>query len=336
MIDAVEKNKSGIKIGDINEDKMECFVCNGTGILSRKDVLKKLGGREIIDLLEMSEEQFFEKLEKNSPSLIKQVKETLEEKYKESLAEQVEIKEKEHDLKLDEAKNREQKLMEAVAKLKVDLENEKKAKEVLETKNKSVPSLKGVEGEKDFEDWIGQYAQFECSEKLEKTGDFIVKVKKTLVNGNLEVIDGGDVLVDCKRDKKIKGDDIEKLFRDAKIRGMNFTYLLVESKEQFRGEDHKRRIIEENGIWLFKGDRNNFLDDMSFLEYFIQTNTSDDDTNYKEQKEKLHKLILAKIKELDEFKDISANIIRETRKIDETVDQKKREALEEVKKVVSE
>jgi hypothetical protein len=346
MIEAKRRSTEiGIGITSKIDDNMVCFACNGRGTLSKKEVLKVLGGRDIIDLLELSDEQFFKKLQENSPALIREVTETLEKRHIKDVSSiekqhQKEIrnlektKEKENELEIKEAKKDERKLLGEIADLKSKLEQEEKQRQALETKQRSVPSLKGAEGEKDFEDWIGQYAQFECTEKLKKTGDYIVKVKRTLPNGNLEVIEEGNVIVDCKEGKKITRNDIDKLFRDAKIRSENFAYLLVSNKEQFRGEDQKKRIVEKNGIWLFKGDRNNFLDDMSFLEFFVDIIGKEDSSNDREQKEKLRKLIVEKTEELEEFKEISASIIRDAGKIDTKVDEMRREMKEEVNKIV--
>jgi hypothetical protein len=198
-----------------------------------------------------------------------------------------------------------------------------------------VPSLIGQNGEMDFREWAAQFSHFEISEKLSQSGDYVVQLKRILANGNLELIDGNAVLVDVKRSNKITVDDVNKIWRDMRTRGLRFGYILVESKDQFRNEDHKNRVVEENGSWLFKGDRESFLDDISLLRYFIDVVCKDGGPSDKEQKEKLQGLILQKLKELDHLKNIGATISREADKISTAVDNIRQTAITEINRIIS-
>ncbi len=322
-----------------DDENITCFICHGTGKVSRKQLLKELGGKDIMNMLSMNEDMFFKRLEESAPKLIREVKDIMQKTHQSELSA---FKENHITLIAEKERSIENKYgiqlksaMEEVARLRVNLENETKAKEALETKQKTNSAMKGNAGEKDFKDWIGQYPQIECSEKLAKTGDYCVKIKRMLPNGNLEVIEDCPILVDCKRDLKLNNPDIDKMFRDAKLRGMAFAYMVVDDKNnQFRGEDYKRRVIERDGILLFKGDRDNFLDDLAFLEYIAVSNSGSDKVDYRNKSDKLHKLILEKVKELDEFKNLASNITRETDKINKLVDEKKRNALDQITKIM--
>lgn len=322
------------------DDSINCFVCNGSGKVSRKHLLKELGGKDILNLLAMNEEGFFKRLEESAPKLIMEIKEVMQ---KNHIAELDRIKENYNSVISEKERYIEGKYvaqlktsMEECAKLKARLEIEVKAREIIEAKHKTNSAMKGNAGEKEFRDWIGQYPHLECSEKLVKTGDYCVKMKRTLPNGNLEVIEDFPIVVDCKRDLKLNNTDIDKMFRDAKLRGMAFAYMVVDDKNlQFRGEDHKRRVMEKDGVLLFKGDRANFLDDLAFLEYIASHKTKADDTNYKEKSDKLYNLIFEKVKELDEFKNHASNIVRESEKIVKLVDQKKHSILQQLRQIMN-
>lgn len=328
------KRQNYIDRSSSNEDIITCFVCHGTGKLSRAEILKELGGKEFFQQFTISEEQFFNKLETSAPLLIKEIKEVLENRYKGEIEQNNLIHTKtmaEKVKALEQGFSQEiKKYMEEAARMKAELNEEKKAIEALKTKNSSVPSLKGVTGEKEFKDWIGQYSQFECSDKLTKTGDYILKLKRFLPNGNLEVLDFAHVLIDCKQDLKVNDDDIDKLFRDARLRKIPFAYLLVKNREQqFRGEDYKQRLIKKDGILLFKGDKTNLLDDMCFLEHFAKQENADTH-NYRDMSDSLRNLLMEKVRELDEFKGVASNICREAEKINKLVDDKKRAILKQV------
>lgn len=313
---------------DGKSQKIECFICKGKGELQERDILMKLGGEDLLNLLKMNKEQFFEALEDNSPALFEQIAETLRENY----SQQVQNLEERHRIELERTESKAERLLERIAELKTVLEEEKIARTELETKQKSVPSLKGMQGEKDFEEWIGQYSQFECSEKLPNTGDYIVNVKKHLPNGDLVV--NAEVLVDNKKDKKIAPDDEKKLFGDCNRRKIRYAYILVESKEQFRAVDHTKRVFQKDGIWLFKGDYGNFLDDMAFLPFFADVEKLGQGEELKAQKERLHQLILSKVQDLEEFKKISAAIARERGKIDQKVDEMRQQIKEQLEEIM--
>ena len=87
----------------------------------------------------------------------------------------------------------------------------------LETKEKSVASRIGKQGELDFEDWINQFPQFECSEKLSDTGDYLVHLKSKQGNGDLKTIQI-PIVVDHKKNKVVSKGDIDKILRDVKQR----------------------------------------------------------------------------------------------------------------------
>ncbi len=317
-----------ITLGNGESQQIECFICKGEGKLPEKEILMKLGGEDLLNLLQMSQEQFFQALQENSPALFEQVTETLQENYKEKLANV----EEENRIDLEKSENIIRGLNEENIELKYKLEQEKKARQELENKQKSVPSIKGELGEKSFKEWIDQFDRFDCSEKLGDTGDYHIKLKKRQPNGDFRV--NADILVDHKRDKKITPDDVNKLIRDCQYRKVRFGYLLVESREQFRTKDQSQRLEQKEDILLFKGDYSNFVDDMAFLPFFVDIEKLSESADYKVQKEKLYRLIVSKMKELEEFKNIAVEIGKQRIKIDIKVDEMRRQVQEQMEDIL--
>ena len=275
-------------------DQIKCPVCEGTGMVSEKKILIALGGEEILKRIEMTRDEFFNKLNNDAPKLLSEIEKSYENKFEEKfekeegimkkevekLQNQINYKDDKFEIKIEKERDKfgielEKKNNEIISYREKITENDGMINEMrekiteLQTKEKSVGARIGKQGELEFQDWIAQYPQFECSKKLSSIGDYLVNLKSRQINGDLKFLQT-PIVIDNKSNKKITKGDVDKILRDVKQRNTQIGYLLVNSAEQFRGEDLKNRYKEFGEYIIIIGTREDFINDASILPRYLE------------------------------------------------------------------
>ena len=266
-------------------DQIKCPVCEGTGMVSEKKILKRI---------EMTRDEFFNKLNNDAPKLLSEIEKSYENKFEEKfekeegimkkevekLQNQINYKDDKFEIKIEKERDKfgielEKKNNEIISYREKITENDGMINEMrekiteLQTKEKSVGARIGKQGELEFQDWIAQYPQFECSKKLSSIGDYLVNLKSRQINGDLKFLQT-PIVIDNKSNKKITKGDVDKILRDVKQRNTQIGYLLVNSAEQFRGEDLKNRYKEFGEYIIIIGTREDFINDASILPRYLE------------------------------------------------------------------
>lgn len=209
-------------------------------------------------------------------------------------------------------------------------ESQEKEKELIQLKEKlaKVPSEKGKAGEIEFKEFCSQFAEIECSDKLDKQGDYLIKVRELDSKGNWLVINES-ILVDVKDKERLSPGDEEKALRDARMRKCNFVALVVTDESQLRKQDKQSLLTEKEGVIVMKSYREVFPRDIQLLRpllkrYYEDGKKSDPGENFEERYQDLRKRVIEEINKL-------AKIREHTRKIRNSCDD-----IEKVEKNVQE
>ncbi len=198
-------------------------------------------------------------------------------------------------------------------------EMHEKDKELVQLREKlsEVPSEKGKAGEVEFKEFCSQFPEIECSDKLDKQGDYFVKVRELDTSGNWLLINE-PILVDVKDKEKLSAVDEEKAVRDAKIRRCHFVALVVRDESQLRKHDKQNILSEREAVVVMKTYREVFPRDMQLLrpllkKYYEDGKETDRGENFEEKYQGLRKRVIEEINKM-------AKIREHTRKIRSSCD----------------
>jgi hypothetical protein len=72
-------------VSEMDTDKIECFACRGLGVLSKTEVLRIIGGKDILKMLKMNQEEFYSNLNSYGAVFIQEVRQALDKKHEEQL-----------------------------------------------------------------------------------------------------------------------------------------------------------------------------------------------------------------------------------------------------------
>jgi hypothetical protein len=193
-------------------------------------------------------------------------------------------------------------------------EMQEKEKELIQLREKLAkgPSEKGKAGELEFREFCSQFAEIECSEKLDKQGDYLIKVRELDAKDNWILINE-PILVDVKDKERLSPGDEEKAVRDARARQCHFVALVVADESQLRKQDEQSILTEKEGVVVMKTYREVFPRDMQLLRpllkrYYEDGKRSDPDENFEEKYQALRKRVMEEINKIGKIREHTRKI----------------------------
>lgn len=229
----------------LQTDSIECPLCCGAGRLKRTEVLDRLGVKDFARVAQLSAEETFRLLtqrhsreEQNAWSRFESelTKRTVEirEQFKDEL--RLALSEKESLSRRVEDSLRE------TAELR-------ERNQMLESELSKVARV-GKREEMDFADEARAWAGIHLSEKLPRSGDYILAYRDPS-GAPLEP----RVILDNKDKASITEGDVKKLIRDTKERRCPVGIIVARDESQLRQHDRERRWSQEDGVWILRTTR---------------------------------------------------------------------------------
>lgn len=289
------------QVAQENRNQVMCPLCKGKGYID-KEKLEEMAQFNIIrtalkeggkDVLELMEKYGFQKI-------IAAVEKKQEEVWSARL-----------DKETQQQRSTITELMKSTAELKQEKDMLLKANAELQSKAVKI----GQKGELDFKEWLDGEINFECSEKLDDSGDYIIRIGH-LDGTQLKL--SKEMLVDVKKEEQLSSNDVKKIIRDAKRRNIRYAYLLLEDEDNMRPIDWKERITETEGILLFRGSKRQFMADTKLIPLLMKADDEySDKSEYEQKYADVKGMILAEIKNLDSMNKHLKDISKAKEKMDE-------------------
>jgi len=229
----------------LRTETIECPLCSGAGALTRAEILDRLGVKDFARVAQLSAEEAFRLLQNKHDHEHQSAWARFETELSKRTAE---IRERHKDelrtaqSKRDDLTRRVEDCLREVAQLQ-ERNNE------LEAEMAKVARV-GKREELDFADEARSWAGICISEKLPRSGDFILAYRDP--SG---APFGPTMLVDNKDKTSVSEGDIRKLIRDAKERSLLVGIIVAREESQLRQLDRERRWGQEDGVWVLRTTR---------------------------------------------------------------------------------
>jgi hypothetical protein len=256
-------NAQGVEDLPEPSEKIECPLCIGAGVLTRGEILDRLGVKDFARVAQLSAEEAFRLLQ----GQYRQDGEGLWSRFEAELAKRTTLIVEHHRDELHSLTARTKEL-EAAARII----EQQKAHEIQHANRRVEDSLREVATlqernhelesqmskvarrgkleELSFEDEVRTWVGISISEKLPKNGDFILAYRDPS-GAALEP----SLLVDCKDKLAISEADIRKLVRDSKERSIAVAILVTRDETQLRQVDKENRWERKDGVWVLRTTR---------------------------------------------------------------------------------
>ncbi len=270
-------------------DKIECPLCQGSGELTRAEILDRLGGKDFARVAQLTAEEAFRLLQ----SQYKQEGEALWSRFESELTRRVSEAEQRHGAKVQELEARiklskEHSGLETQrirAELEAKIRSEQSGKEDLRrrieeylsdlsrlrTQNQELEvemskvARRGKLEEVSFADEVQTWAGICISEKLARNGDYLLAFRDPS-GAQLEP----RLLVDNKDKSAITELDIKKLIRDAKERHAAVGVIVAKDESQLRQADRECRWAQEDSVWVLRTTRTWLRRDLDVLRPLLE------------------------------------------------------------------
>lgn len=253
-------------------EDIACFLCGGSGKLSKDRLYRELGIRQLADVAKKSVEETLEGLNKDGFKFFQTYKDELAKLFEERLTAQLQAAEARNARDCERQTEEKEKLQKQVMDLAVKIGSSdgciKELQEEL-ARARATPARKGERGEVDFVEFIQQRRDLRVSAKLSKAGDYLLSVQ----------VDGADgtpnwlneiALVDVKKDKAIGAEEVNDLVRDTATRKKKIGFLVATTAEQLKAKDPVPPIHERNGIFIVRVLMEEFPFYVDLLRPFLQ------------------------------------------------------------------
>jgi hypothetical protein len=240
--------------GEVN-DTIECPLCCGTGKLKRTEILDRLGVKDFARVAQLSAEEAFRLLTQKHNHEQQNVWSRFETELAKRTAE---IRERHRD-ELRSAQSHRDDLTRRVEDCLREVSQLRERNHQLETEMAKVARV-GKREELDFAEEARTWAGIVVSEKLSRSGDFILAYRDPS-GAPLEPC----ILVDNKDKASISEGDIRKLIRDVKERRSQVGVIVAREESQLRQLDREQRWGQQDGIWLLRTTRHWLPRDLEVL-----------------------------------------------------------------------
>jgi chromosome segregation ATPase len=285
----------------MSTDAIECPLCLGEGKLKRTEVLDRLGVKDFARVAQLSAEEAFRLLlQKHHHD-----EQTVWARFETELAKQTAEIERRHGnqlqlliVRIKELESTanvsiEQKALD-IQRVRTDLEDKLRSEQSqkedlnrrvedffrevtqlrernqeLETEMAKVARVGKLE-EVSFADEARTWAGISVSEKLPKSGDFLLAFRDPS-GAPLEP----RMLLDNKDKAVVAESDIDKLVRDAKERLLSFAVLVTREESQLRQLDKEVRWSRKDGIWILRTTRRWLPRDLEVLRPLLERMRTD-------------------------------------------------------------
>jgi predicted nuclease with TOPRIM domain len=226
-------------------ETIECPLCLGAGRLKRTEILDRLGVKDFARVATLSAEEAFRLLQRKhdhehqsawSRFEIELAKRTAEvrERYKD-------------DLRLGQSEK--ETLTRRIEGCLREVAELRERNHQLETEMAKVARV-GKREEMDFAEEARTWAGIAISEKLPKSGDFILAYRDPS-GAPLEP----RIVVDNKDKSIVTEGDVKKLIRDAKERRIPVGIIVAREESQLRQLDRERRWGQQDDVWVLRTTR---------------------------------------------------------------------------------
>ena len=236
-------------------EKIECPLCAGRGVLTRAEILDRLGVRDFARVAQLSAEEAFRLLQKKHDHEHQSAWSRFETELAKRTAE---IRERHKD-ELRSAQSDRDDLTRRVEDCLREVAQLRERNQQLETEMAKVARI-GKREEMDFAEEARTWAGIHVSEKLPRNGDFILAYRDPS-GAPLEP----KILIDNKDKSVIAESDIDKLVRDARERSIAVAALVAREESQLRHVDREYRWSRKDGIWLLRTTRQWIARDLDLL-----------------------------------------------------------------------
>ena len=280
----------------ISTDTIECPLCLGEGSLKRTEVLDRLGVKDFARVAQLSAEEAFRLLNQRyahdhqtewarfETELTKRTAE-IEQRHRDELqilrgrlsefesAAQVADERKAIDVqraraeletKLRSEQSQKEDLNRRVEDYFREISLLRERNQELETEMAKVARVGKLE-EVSFADEVRTWAGVSVSEKLSRSGDFILAYRDPS-GATLEP----RMLVDNKDKAAIAESDIDKLVRDAQERSTPVALLVTREESQLRQVDKEFRWGRKDGVWILRTTRQWLPRDLEVLKPLLE------------------------------------------------------------------
>ncbi len=237
------------------DEAIECPLCLGEGTLKRTEVLDRLGVKDFARVAQLSAEEAFRLLTQKH----RNEEQSAWSRFETELARRTaEIRESHKD-ELRLATSERENLSRRVEDCLRELAQLREKNQLLEGEMSKVARV-GKREEMDFAEEARTWAGVWISDKLPRSGDFILAYRAT--NGEPTE---PKILIDNKDKSVIVGGDIDKIVRDARERSIGVAALVVREESQLRQVDRDSRWSRKDGVWLLRTTRHWIVRDLDLL-----------------------------------------------------------------------
>jgi hypothetical protein len=226
-------------------ESIECPLCLGAGNLKRTEILDRLGVKDFARVAQLSAEEAFRLLQ----SKFDREHQSAWSRYEAELAKRTAEIREQHKDELRSALSDRDDLTRRVEDCLREVGQLRERNQELEGEM-SKAARRGKLEEMSFEEEARTWAGIVVSEKLPRSGDFILAFRDPS-GAPVEPC----ILVDNKDKATVSEGDIKKLIRDAKERRSPVGIVVAKEERQLRQLDRERRWGQEDGVWVLRTTR---------------------------------------------------------------------------------
>jgi chromosome segregation ATPase len=270
-------------------EAIQCPLCNGSGELTRAEILDRLGVKDFARVAQLSAEEAFRLLQ----SQYRQDGDALWSRFECELTRRLGEAEQQHAGKVQELEalikvSKERSALES-QRIRTEVEGKLRSEHSdkedfrrrieeylselsrLRSRNQELESemskaaRRGKIEELSFEDEVQTWPGVCVSEKLGRNGDYLLTFRDPS-GAQLEP----KLLIDNKDKAGLTETDIKKLIRDAKERQAPVAIIVAKDETQLRQIDRECRWAHEEGVWVLRTTRSWFRRDLDVLRPLLE------------------------------------------------------------------
>jgi len=229
----------------LSTETIECPLCAGAGRLKRTEVLDRLGVRDFARVAQLSAEEAFRLLTQKHHH----EEQSAWSRFETELAKRTAEIREHHKDELRSAQSHRDDLTHRVENCLREIVELRERNQELETQMAKVARVGRLE-EITFEEEVRTWAGIHLSEKLARSGDYVLAYRDPS-GVPLEP----RIVVDNKDKSSVTEGDLRKLTRDAKERRCSVGIIVAREESQLRQHDRERRWAHEDGVWILRTTR---------------------------------------------------------------------------------